>query len=133
MFISLADFVHWPYISQKQCHNPSVDKLLWKRTSQKRLEYFSKTCWREQFYLMIRLENVSKISLQDILKTSWRRLDKKNVLIKTSWRWRRKTLSRRLQDVLSKTNTCTEICFLVGVAIKKAVLVIWRATPVSLC
>ena len=100
---------------------------------------------------MILLENVLNISLQDILKMSWRRLEdifktswrhmanmnilvltkaswrqledifwrhkaKGNifVLMKTSWRpledvfWRRrrKTSSRRLQDVFIKTNVC---------------------------
>ena len=43
----------------------------------------------KQFNLMIRLENVLKISLQDVLKMSWRRLED---VFKTSW--------RRLEDVL---------------------------------
>ena len=38
---------------------------------------------------MVRLENVLKISLQDVLKTLWRRLED---VLKTSW--------RRLEDVL---------------------------------
>ena len=49
---------------------------------------------------MIRLENVLKISLQDVLKMSWRRLQ--NVL-KTSWRCLEdvlKTSWRPLQNVL---------------------------------
>ena len=67
---------------------------------------------------MIRLENVLKISLLDVLKMSWRRKAKGNIflLIKTSWRhlqdvfWRRrrKTSSRRLQEVFIKTNVCWE-------------------------
>ena len=60
---------------------------------------------------MIRLENVLKISLQDVLKTSWRCLeDVFQDVLKTFWRrlqnvlkmsWRRfcKTSSRRLQDL----------------------------------
>ena len=71
---------------------------------------------QEHFNLIIRLENV--------LKTSWRRMAKTNILVltKTSWRrledvfWRqrRKTSSRRLQDVFIKTNVCLEgfKCFL---------------------
>ena len=58
---------------------------------------------------MVRLENVLKISLQDVLKTSWRHMAKANifVLIKTSWRrlqnifWRRKS-----KDIFIKTNVC---------------------------
>ena len=46
---------------------------------------------------MIRLENVLKISLQDVLKMSWRRLQ--NVL-KTSWRCLEDVFARRLEDVL---------------------------------
>ena len=100
---------------------------------------------------MVHLENILKISLQDVLKMSWRRLEdflrtswrrtaKTNILVltKTSWRrledvfWRRKveanifilirtfwrrledvfwrqrrkTSSRRFQDVLIKKNVC---------------------------
>ena len=46
---------------------------------------------------MVRLENVLKISLQDVLKMSWRRLQ--NVL-KTSWRCLEDVFARRLEDVL---------------------------------
>ena len=46
---------------------------------------------------MIHLENVLKISLQDVLKMSWRRLQ--NVL-KTSWRCLEDVFARRLEDVL---------------------------------
>ena len=47
----------------------------------------------KQFNLMIRLQNILKASLQDLLKISWKRLE--NVL-KTSWR----RFCRRLEDVL---------------------------------
>ena len=46
---------------------------------------------------MIRLENVLKISLQDVLKTSWRCLED---VLKMSW--------RRLEDVLKTSWRCLE-------------------------
>ena len=49
---------------------------------------------------MVRLENVLKISLQDVLKMSWRRLEE---VLKTFWRRLEdvlKTSWRRLEDVL---------------------------------
>ena len=93
------------------------------------LEDILKTCWQEQFSLMIRLEKALKTSskrLEDVLKMSWRQFCKTSwgrmtktsilVLIKTSWRsledffWRRmskgnifvlmKTSWRCLEDVL---------------------------------
>ena len=72
---------------------PSVDNRIWKRTSQKRVECFSKTCSQEQLNLIIALENVLKISLQEFLKTFFKR----------SWRCFEdvlKTLAGRLEDVL---------------------------------
>ena len=66
---------------------------------------------------MLRLENISKISLQDVLKMSWRRLE--DVLkrswrgleevLKTSWQDILKTSSRRLEDVFIKTNVFWEV------------------------
>ena len=108
---------------------PFVDNHLWKRTTQKRVECFSKTCSQEQFNLMIRLEDILKMSwrrfsrrLEDVLKTSWKRLE--NVLktyrqdeyigldqdvLKTSSedvRLRRtySSWSRRLEDVLKTSS-----------------------------
>ena len=92
--------------------NPSVDNRLCS-TSQKLVEYFSKTCWQENFNMMIRIENVLKTSLQNVLKmswrdfckTSWRRLEN---LLKTSWQhvlktsWRSMTKTNIL--VLTKTS-----------------------------
>ena len=54
---------------------------------------------------MIRLENILKISLQDVLKTSWRCLEdvfarRLEDVLKTSWRHLGKTSWRRLEDVL---------------------------------
>ena len=46
---------------------------------------------------MIHLENVLKISLQDVLKTSWKCLED---VLKISWRRFCKTFWRRLEDVL---------------------------------
>ena len=49
---------------------------------------------------MIRVENVLKISLQDLLKMSWRRLEE---VLKTSWKRLEdvlKTSSRHLENVL---------------------------------
>ena len=46
---------------------------------------------------MVRLENVLKISLQDVLKTSWRRFED---VLKMSWRPFCKTSWRRLENVL---------------------------------
>ena len=46
---------------------------------------------------MIRLENVLKISLQDVLKMSWRRLED---VLKMSWRRFCKTSWRRLENAL---------------------------------
>ena len=69
---------------------------------------------------MIRLENVLKISLQDVLKTSWRCLEDvfqdilktfwrrlQNVL-KTSWRWLEDVFARCLEDVLKTYWRCLE-------------------------
>ena len=96
----------------------SVDNCLWRRKSQKRVECFSKTCYQEQFNLMMRLENVLKIFLQDVLKTSWRCLEVVFAscledVSKTSWKlledvWPRRmywSWPRRLEDVLK---TCSE-------------------------
>ena len=52
--------------------------------------------WPRQINLMIRLENVLKTSLQDLLKLSWRRLQ--NVL-KTSWKCFEDVLKTFFQDV----------------------------------
>ena len=54
---------------------------------------------------MIRLENILKISLQEVLKTSWRCLEdafarRLEDVLKTSWRHLGKTSWRRLEDVL---------------------------------
>ena len=46
---------------------------------------------------MIRLENILNISLQEVLKTSWRRLED---VFKTSWRRLEDVLKTFLQDVL---------------------------------
>ena len=46
---------------------------------------------------MIRLENVLKISLQDVLKTFWRHLQS---VLKTSWRCFEDVFARRMEDVL---------------------------------
>ena len=45
---------------------------------------------------MIRLENVLKMSLQDVLKMSWRRLED---ILKTSWKLLEDIWTRRLEDV----------------------------------
>ena len=68
---------------------------------------------------MIHLENVLKISLQDVLKMSWRRLQ--NVLktswrcledvFKTSWRHFEDVLARRLEDVFKTPCRCLEDVF----------------------
>ena len=72
----------------------------------------------KQFNLMISLENILNTSLQEVLKTSWRRMTMTNilVLIKTSWKrlktssegvWVRRiysSWSRRLQDVLKTSS-----------------------------
>ena len=82
---------------------------------------------------MIRLENVLKISLQDVLKMSWRRLQ--NVL-KTSWRCLEdvfqdvlKTFWRRLQNVL-KTSwrriAKTNILVLTKTSWRRLENVFWR-------
>ena len=89
--------------------------------SQKRVEYFSKTCWQEQFNLTMHLENVLKIHLfkmsrrcleeifarhlEQVLKTPWRRLDKASWrcledIFKTSW--------KRLEDVLKTSWKCQQ-------------------------
>ena len=100
------------------------------KTSWRRLE----DVWPRRIYWSWpkRLQDVLKTSwrrLENVLKTSWRRMTKTSilVLIKTSsedvwvrriysswwrrlqdvfWRQRRKTSSRRLQDVFIKTNVC---------------------------
>ena len=91
--------------------NRSVDKGLCS-TSYKHVQYFSKICWQKQFNLMIRLQNLLKMSSRRICKTSWRRFEDvlkmpwrglENVL-KTSWRhlWRRMDKTNIL--VLTKTS-----------------------------
>ena len=57
---------------------------------------------------MIRLENVLKTSLQDVLKMSWRRLED---FLETSWRRLENVLKtpwRRLEDVLKTSWRCLE-------------------------
>ena len=80
----------------------------------RRLEDVLKTSWRRLGYVWLRrfywpwprrLEDVLKTSSKDVRLrrkySSWsRRLE--NVF----WRWRRKTYSRRRQDVFIKTNVC---------------------------
>ena len=93
-----------------------------------RLEDVLKLCYEEQFNLIIRLENVLKMSwrrFQNILKTSWRRLEdvwprricwswwrrledvfwrrmsKANIFLKTSWR---RLLKTKTKDVFIKAN-----------------------------
>ena len=83
-FNTLTNFLNWPWISQR-CD------------------------LGKQFNLVVRLDNVLKISLQDVLKTSWRHMAKTNILVltKTSWRC--------LEDVFIKTNVCwvyLKKCFL---------------------
>ena len=65
----------------------------------------------KQFNLMIRLQNILKASLQDVLKMSWRRFCRRlEDVLKTSWQdvlkmsWRPfgKTFWRRLEDVLAR-------------------------------
>ena len=60
-----------------------------------------KLCYQEQFNMIIRLENVLKTLLQDVLKISCRRL--KNVL-KTPWRHFCKTSWRCLEDVFKTSS-----------------------------
>ena len=50
---------------------------------------------------MIRLENILKISLQDVLKMSWRRLSRRlEDVLKTSWRCLEDVFASRLEGVL---------------------------------
>ena len=60
--LKLRSSVTWAY--------SSVDNHIWKRTSQKHVECFSKMCSQEHFNLVISLENALKIYLQDDLKMS---------------------------------------------------------------
>ena len=67
---------------------------------------------------MVRLENVLKISLQDVLKTLWRRLED---VLKTSWRrlediWPTRiywSSTRRLQDVFWRRKAKANIFVLI--------------------
>ena len=67
---------------------------------------------------MVRLENVLKISLQDVLKMSWRRLED---VLKTSWRrledvWPRRiywSWPRRLEDVFWRRKAKANIFVLI--------------------
>ena len=95
---------------------------------------------------MIRLENVLKISLQDVLKTSWRCLEDvfqdvlktfwrrlQNVL-KTSWQdvlktfWRRINWSwpRRLEDALWRRKVKANISVLIKTSWRRPEDVFWR-------
>ena len=65
---------------------------------------------------MIRLENILKVSLQDVLKMSWRRLEDvlKTFLqdvLKTSWQDVLKMSWRRLENVLKTSWRCLEDVF----------------------
>ena len=61
---------------------------------------------------MIRLENVLKISLQDVLKTSWRCLeDVFQEVLKTSWQDVLKMPWRRFEDVFKTSWRCLEDLF----------------------
>ena len=92
--------------------NPSVNNGLCKQrltnllnTSQRLVNknnltwwYVFKTSWRcLQDVFARRLEDVLKTSwrcFEEVLKTSWRRMDKRNILVLTKTSW------RRLEDVL---------------------------------
>ena len=55
----------------------------------------------KQFNLMIRLQNILKASLQDVLKMSWRRFCRRlEDVLKTSWQDVLKMSSKGLEDVL---------------------------------
>ena len=104
------------------------------KTSSKRLEDVLKTFLREVLKTSWkRLEDVLKTYDQDKYigldqDVFWRRMDKVNifVLIKTSWRrledvsWRqrRKTSTRRLQEVFIKTNVCWDLWATVSIPFK---------------
>ena len=111
-------------------------KSFWKHVNKNSLIswYVLKTYWRDLCKTSWkRLEDVFARHSEDIFKTSWRRLENVLktswwritktiilVLINTSWtriedvfwRRRRKTSSRRVQDVLIKTNVCWVSCSL---------------------
>ena len=99
--MTLAKFVHWPKISQKCDQGKSFYRYPFlqyvSETFQKCLKIILKTCYQEQFNLMIRFENVLKRSLKDVLKMSWRCIEN---ALKMSWRRFCKTSWRRLEDVL---------------------------------
>ena len=104
------------------------------KTSSKRLEDVLKTFLRDVLKTSWkRLEDVLKTYDQDKYigldqDVFWRRMDKVNifVLIKTSWRrledvsWRqrRKTSTRRLQEVFIKTNVCWDLWATVSIPFK---------------
>ena len=89
-----------PWKSLEDIFAGSLEDVL--KTSWRRLQNVLKMSWR-------RLEDVLKIYGQhkylgldqDVVKASSRRLDQD-----VFWRRRRKTSSRRLQDVFIKTNVC---------------------------
>ena len=68
---------------------------------------------QEQFNLMIRLENVLKVSLQDVLKTYWRWLEdvfarRLEDVLRTLWQEVLKISWRRLEDVLKTPSRILE-------------------------
>ena len=87
-------------------HLENVMKMSWRylcNTSWRRFEEFFNITWQEVLKMSwIRLQDVLKMSwrrfckrLENKLNTSWRRMTKTNILIKTSWKrleyvfWRR--------------------------------------------
>ena len=103
-----------------------VLKMSWRRlddvlkTPWRRIEDVLKTFWRclddvlktygQDEYIVLDQDvfwrGKAKANIFVLIKTSWRRLED------VFWRWRRKTSSKRLQDVFIKANVCWDITLL---------------------
>ena len=58
-----------------------------------------KSCYQEQFNLIICIENLLKASLQNVLKASWRRFQN---ILNIFWKFLQVVFARHLEDVLER-------------------------------
>ena len=110
--------------------NPSVDNGLCS-ASHKHVEYFSKIkdVLTETVQLddtsSKRLEDVFKTYLWDVLKASWRRMDKTNILVLTKTSW------RRLEDVFWRRMINKNIFVFIKTLLKMKTKDVFKASSTS--
>ena len=99
--ISLQDVLKTPSKGLEDVLETFLQDVL--KTSWKRLEDVLKTYGQDKYIGLVQdvfWRRMSKVNIFFLIKTPWRHLED------VFWRRRRKTSSRRLQEVFIKTNVC---------------------------